>query len=384
VINRNNSGNLVSKAAKTPGKLSFQYSYSSKNQLTEIKEYDLLGGPVLKQVNYIYDVLGRRMEKKIIDYGSNPATVKTRRYLYDGDNVIAEYNGNNQLLATFTHSLLAPDDILSSNITYTGTEEGIASQPASFYYLKDALGSITDLVSADGNIIQSYQYSSFGKILSIKDELGNNLPTARISQSYAFTGREWDQEAGLYFYRARSYDPYVGRFIQEDPHPGQLMFPVSLFNKYIYSANAPVQFRDPTGQSILGDLFSGILDLGHSFIADFGSSFDTLIKNKGVQTVIVAVVAVVLAIYFGVPPETAISSGIGALTTTAITGEVTPEQFLINFSANLLLAPVFNKFTSLIGISGGFAGTPIANGIAKGVIFSAPGAVLTKELLPQR
>jgi RHS repeat-associated protein len=43
-----------------------------------------------------------------------------------------------------------------------------------------------------------------------------------VKTAYSFTNREWDQDAGMYYYRARYYDPGIGRFIQEDPHPGIL------------------------------------------------------------------------------------------------------------------------------------------------------------------
>jgi RHS repeat-associated protein len=58
----------------------------------------------------------------------------------------------------------------------------------------------------------------------------------------SFTGREWDPETGLYYYRARYYDPKIGRFVSEDP--------IGLgggVNFYGYVANNPVRSRDPLG-----------------------------------------------------------------------------------------------------------------------------------------
>jgi RHS repeat-associated protein len=57
-----------------------------------------------------------------------------------------------------------------------------------------------------------------------------------------YTGREWDAEANLYYYRARWYDPQVGKFISEDP--------IGLkggINLYGYVENNPLGFRDPMG-----------------------------------------------------------------------------------------------------------------------------------------
>lgn len=59
---------------------------------------------------------------------------------------------------------------------------------------------------------------------------------------YAYTGREWDQETGLYYYRARYFDPKIGRFIGEDP----IRFKGGI-NFYGYVRNNPGNFVDPLG-----------------------------------------------------------------------------------------------------------------------------------------
>jgi RHS repeat-associated protein len=66
----------------------------------------------------------------------------------------------------------------------------------------------------------------------------------------AYTGREWDAEVGLHYYRARYYDPKVGRFLSEDPIP----IPerrVAELNAYPYVANNPVNRTDPEGQAFI-------------------------------------------------------------------------------------------------------------------------------------
>jgi RHS repeat-associated protein len=60
-----------------------------------------------------------------------------------------------------------------------------------------------------------------------------------------YTGREWDQETGLYYYRARYYDPSTGRFLSEDP----IRFNAGI-NFFSYSANRPTVFTDSTGLKI--------------------------------------------------------------------------------------------------------------------------------------
>jgi RHS repeat-associated protein len=65
-----------------------------------------------------------------------------------------------------------------------------------------------------------------------------------VGTTYLYTGREWDPEAQLYYYRARWYDPQAKRFISEDP--------IALeggINLYAYVGNNPINKIDPFGES---------------------------------------------------------------------------------------------------------------------------------------
>ena len=69
-----------------------------------------------------------------------------------------------------------------------------------------------------------------------------NLLQGQGTGGYAFTGREWDTETGLYYYRARYYDSKLGRFVSEDPAGLR-----SGLNRYAYVANRPINLTDPSG-----------------------------------------------------------------------------------------------------------------------------------------
>lgn len=89
--------------------------------------------------------------------------------------------------------------------------------------------------------MQEYDYDSFGNIKSTP---------FWVKQPYTYTARELDYETGLYYYRARYYDPKVGRFITRDP----IGFGGGI-NVYAYVKNNPIRFKDPEGKNLFIDWF---------------------------------------------------------------------------------------------------------------------------------
>jgi RHS repeat-associated protein len=263
VYSYDNNGNLITKVNKDQNKSAYTYSYNSLNQLTRIQITSSALGPVIKDIYYNYDALGRRMEKRVNDLLDSNNTFQ-RRYVYDGSNIISEFDGDNQLLANFTHSPLSEDDVLAESVTSSGVSQGLAASSGSFYFMKDSLGSVTHVTNASGTLLQKYEYSAFGKITAVKDAAGADISSSpSLRSQFTFTGREFDDESGLYFYRARSYDPGLGRFLQVDPDAGKMRMPITKYNSYIYVANNPLRFTDPKGQffelPVLGAIIGGII-----------------------------------------------------------------------------------------------------------------------------
>ncbi|MFN2375668.1 MAG: RHS repeat-associated core domain-containing protein, partial [Candidatus Binatia bacterium] len=100
------------------------------------------------------------------------------------------------------------------------------------------LGSVVMLTDEDGMVAAEYEYDAYGRRTAVAEA---------VDQPYAFTGREWDEESGLYYYRARYYDPASGRFLSEDP----IGFSGGDANLYRYAGNNPVNWTDPSGQTLV-------------------------------------------------------------------------------------------------------------------------------------
>ena len=115
----------------------------------------------------------------------------------------------------------------------------VSDNPGAIHYVQDAQGNVSGLLHSNGAVVESYEYSPQGELLS---------STGGVTNPYRFKGREWDAEAGLYFMRARYYDPKVGRFVSEDP--------IGLAgggNLYAFAMGDPVNHRDPSGLCPFGD-----------------------------------------------------------------------------------------------------------------------------------
>jgi RHS repeat-associated protein len=104
---------------------------------------------------------------------------------------------------------------------------------ARLYYLHDGLNSATNLIDAGQTTQDSYDYDAWGNVIAGAQSQPNN---------YQFTGREVDSESGLLYYRARTYDPSQGRFLQLDPIDQN-----EGLSSYVYVDNNPVNFVDASG-----------------------------------------------------------------------------------------------------------------------------------------
>ena len=162
------------------------YSWDFENRLVQAVV------PGTGTVSFKYDPFGRSIQK------SGP--LGTTNYLYDGmdtdANAIEELDGGGNVLSRFAQG--------------PGIDRPLAefAAGAATYYEQDGLGSVTSLSSGTGTIGNTYTYDSYGRLTA---------STGTLTNPFQFTGRDFDPETQLNFYRARYYDNSTGRFISEDP-----------------------------------------------------------------------------------------------------------------------------------------------------------------------
>ena len=193
------NGNLTDDGANT-----YEYDYGNRlTKATRKSDSAILG-------EYKFDALGRRIEKQVSGV--------TTTYYYDEGRVIQEQIGITEATYVFGISI---DEVVTM-------ERG----GQTYYYHANSLGSIIALTESSGNIIEQYSYNAYGTP-DINSAFGN---------PYMFTGRRFDEEIGLYYYRYRSYDSEKGRFLQHDP----LGYEDS-FNLYEFVNSNPINNIDPYG-----------------------------------------------------------------------------------------------------------------------------------------
>ena len=203
------NGNLTNDGTHT-----YQYNYN--NRLISVDNG--------ATATYTYDALNRRIQKMVVE-----PVETTTNYYYCGDQAIEERDANNAVLATYIFGI-SVDDVLQ-----------MQRGGNTYYYHKNHLGSVVALTDGSGNLVERYEYDPYGQP-TILDANDNVLSQSAVGNSILFTDRDYDAETGLYYYRARTMHPILGRFMQHDP----LMY-VDGFNMYCYVNNKPILLVDNDG-----------------------------------------------------------------------------------------------------------------------------------------
>jgi RHS repeat-associated protein len=202
------NGNTLTASGKT-------FAYDSENHLTSMN-----GG----QVQIVYDGDGNRAAKTVGGI--------TTQYLVDdlnptGYSQVLEEVVNGAVTRQYTYGLQR----ISEN-------QAISNAWMPSFYGYDGSGSVRQLTNSVGVVTDEYEYDAYGNSFTKSGTTPNN---------YLYRGEQYDSDLGLYYLRARYYNPATGRFLSRDPEDGWAEEPATQ-HKYLYASGDPANRVDPSGR----------------------------------------------------------------------------------------------------------------------------------------
>lgn len=258
--------NVGNRLKEDDGTMTISYTY---NGLDQLKISTKEKGTAVEEVRqYDYDMNGNQTDVK------NTKTGENQTYVYDAENRLSQvsvtkdgktaviqqniYNGEGQRIqkvdgdemtnyyyqdgvAAYTTDAYGnqnSQNLIGTEGNVLATERFKGDDTQYYLYNKDIQGSTTSLVKEDGSVDATYQYTDFGETTIHGDDQADN--------EVCYTGGIYDQTTGLYYLNARYYDPEEGRFLTEDTYRGENDQPDTQ-HLYVYCANNPVNYVDPSG-----------------------------------------------------------------------------------------------------------------------------------------
>jgi len=184
------------------------YKWNAENRLIEAYSF-----AEDKKLEFIYDYLGRRVEKKVTQISTTTVTDE-EQFLYDGWNLVAVYDvsNSNALVKTHTWGLDLSQTLQGAGGVggLLGVEELTGTHQGVYAFAFDVNGNVSEVFNAAGSVVAHYEYSPFGEVIWSSGSYADANP-------YRFSTKYFDQETELYYYGYRYYDPATGKWLSKDP-----------------------------------------------------------------------------------------------------------------------------------------------------------------------
>lgn len=252
----NGLNQLMSSVTKTQdGALKEDKTYGYDANGNQTRENESVGA---KEILSTYDSAGRLSTWTMSDHGKmmvqqqnkyNGSGIRIQKteneavtnYFYDRDSVLYTEDGTGKGTSLNLCGL-------SGDVIATGRNKGAVQ--GYYYYHRNAAGSTTNLRDAEGAAVVSYRYTDFGETEIVGD--------AGFYNEICYNGAIYDKSTGLYYLNARYYNPADGRFMSRDSYRGNISDP-STMHLYVYCANNPLNYEDPSGHIAISRIVGGII-----------------------------------------------------------------------------------------------------------------------------
>jgi RHS repeat-associated protein len=212
------------------------YTYTSTNTITA-GTYNNNGSPIILGGNtYTWDGTNR-----VLTFANSASSISSR-FTYDGRGRLVRVVDNHSGSVVADHSYtwcestlcLAHDNTQSgSPISAQYFAQGVISSGTPYYYVKDRLGSVIQMVSATGAIAAQYSYDPYGNRSTVSGTLASAI---------GYAGYFYNAASGLDFTLNRAYDPTHARWLNRDP-----IGEIGGINLYAYVDGNPISLSDPSG-----------------------------------------------------------------------------------------------------------------------------------------
>lgn len=203
------NGNMISNTETGYNRI---FNYDGLNRLTDVQV------TANKKWQVKYDPFGEKIEK--VDTFSMSA-----RSIFDGQNVLEQYNGNNIVINKYTQALNLDSWLI------------LESNKKDYYYHGDGNNNTMNLTDNKQIVVNDYTYDAYGVRKVNKQDIPNVV---------CYGGRIYDEDIRFYDLRSRYYNPITSTFLTKDHFQGYVTLPTTI-NRYAYTSGNPILFIDPDG-----------------------------------------------------------------------------------------------------------------------------------------